>query len=161
MEAGVLVPFPTLSVPSGCCNLRFQPHFAPLAPRGPRPPRVPHLGLPEVGSPPACPSWALSPSPAEWDRWAGLNRCCLHRACIQDFSVPSAEWLPDGQWTQRFSLWGGGGDLRTAFSTTAAGRYMLLKPGMPGCSLACSGWEGRSLQWLPLGMWEWVVHQIP
>ena len=48
-------------------------------------------------------------------------------------------WLPDGQWTQRFSLWGRGGDLRTPFSTTAAGRYMLLKPRIPGSSLACSG----------------------
>lgn len=42
-----------------------------------------------ASSPPACtgqPCQVLE-SPG---RWVGLNRCCLHWACIQDFSAPSA-----------------------------------------------------------------------
>lgn len=96
MEAGVLAPFPTLAVPSGCCNLRFQPYFAPLAPRGPRPPRAPRLGLPGAGSPQACPGRSRQVLQSR-DRWAGPNRHCLPGACVQDFSAPFAEWLPDGQ----------------------------------------------------------------
>lgn len=138
MEAGVLVPFPTLSVPSRCCSLWFWPYFAPLAPRGPRPPRAPHLGLPGPGSPQACPGQSRQVRQSR-DRWAGPSRCCLHGACVQHFSVPPPSGSPTASELSVSAFGGVKGDLRTPFSTTAAGRYMLFKLGIPGSSLVCSG----------------------
>lgn len=168
MEAGVLVPFPTLSVPSRCCSLWFRPYFAPLAPRGLRPPRAPHLGLPGPGSPQACPGQSPQACPGQSrqvlqsrDRWAGPSRCCLHGACVQHFSVPPPSGSPTASELSVSAFGGVKGDLRTPFSTTAAGRYMLFKPGVPGSSLVCSGVGRMAFPVASSGVWEWAVDQLP